>query len=182
MLGCCGDVPTQETLAATELLDALGVKVRVVNVVELLKIQNAQENDEALSDEEFAELFTTDRPVLFAFHAYPDTIHRLIWHRPNHDSFHVHGYEEQGSTTTPYDMLRLNHMDRWALAADALRILDADRWAGQIAEWEKFRQDAFQFAVDKGYDHPAFTDWVWHGAKDGGAALSATKATGGDNE
>lgn len=182
VLGCCGDVPTQEILAATELLDALGVKVRVVNVVELLKIQNKQENDEALTDEEFAELFTTDRPVLFAFHAYPDTIHRLIWHRPNHDSFHVHGYEEQGSTTTPFDMLRLNHMDRWALAADALRILDADRWAGQIAEWEKFREDAFRFAVEKGFDHPAFTDWVWHDAKDGGAALSATKDTGGDNE
>ena len=79
-------------------------------------------------------------------------------------------------------MLRLNHMDRWALAADALGILDAEKWADQIAEWNKFREDAFQFAVDNGYDHPAFTDWVWHGAKDRGAAISATKATGGDNE
>ena len=120
--------------------------------------------------------------MLFAFHAYPGTVRRLIWDRPNHDNFHVHGYEEQGSTTTPYDMLRLNHMDRWALAADALRILDAEKWADQIAEWEQFRQDAFQFAVDNGYDHPAFTDWVWHDAKDTAAAISATKATGGDNE
>jgi xylulose-5-phosphate/fructose-6-phosphate phosphoketolase len=182
VLGCCGDVPTQETMAALELLDKLGVKCRLVNVVELLKIQNASENDEALSDEQFTALFTADKPVLFAFHAYPGTVHRLIWDRPNHDNFHVHGYEEQGSTTTPYDMLRLNHMDRWALAADALRILDAEKWADQIAEWEQFRQDAFQFAVDNGYDHPAFTDWVWHDAKDTAAAISATKATGGDNE
>jgi xylulose-5-phosphate/fructose-6-phosphate phosphoketolase len=182
VLGCCGDVPTQETMAALELLDKLGVKCRLVNVVELLKIQNASENDEALTDEQFKALFTSDRPVLFAFHAYPGTIRRLIWGRPNHDNFHVHGYEEQGSTTTPYDMLRLNHMDRWALAADALRIIDAEKWADQIAEWEKFRQDAFQFAVDNGYDHPAFTDWVWHDAKDAATAVSATKATGGDNE
>ena len=182
VLGCCGDVPTQETMAALELLDKLGVKCRLVNVVELLKIQNASENDQALTDEQFTALFTADKPVLFAFHAYPGTVHRLIWDRPNHDNFHVHGYEEQGSTTTPYDMLRLNHMDRWALAADALRILDAEKWADQIAEWEQFRQDAFQFAVDNGYDHPAFTDWVWHDVKDAGTAISATKATGGDNE
>ena len=182
VLGCCGDVPTQETMAAVELLDKLGVKVRVVNVVDLLSLQNASENDHAMSDERFVELFGADKPVLFAFHAYPGTIRRLIWDRPNHDNFHVHGYEEQGSTTTPYDMLRLNHMDRWALAADALGILDAEKWADQIAEWNKFREDAFQFAVDNGYDHPAFTDWVWHGAKDRGAAISATKATGGDNE
>ena len=169
-------------MAAVELLDKLGVKVRVVNVVDLLSLQNASENDHAMSDERFVELFGADKPVLFAFHAYPGTIRRLIWDRPNHDNFHVHGYEEQGSTTTPYDMLRLNHMDRWALAADALGILDAEKWADQIAEWNKFREDAFQFAVDNGYDHPAFTDWVWHGAKDRGAAISATKATGGDNE
>ncbi|MGN0054904.1 MAG: phosphoketolase [Atopobiaceae bacterium] len=191
VLGCCGDVPTQETLATVELLDALGIKVRVVNVLDLLSIQNASENDRAISDERFQELFGKDRPVLFAFHAYKDTVRRLIWDRPSHDNFYVHGYEEQGSTTTPYDMLRLNHMDRWALASDALRILDKRavaaggqaKWTQQIAKWEKFRQDAFQFAVDNGYDHPAFTDWRWHGAYDNGAAaISATKATGGDNE
>ncbi len=182
VLAACGDVPTQETMAAVELLDKLGVRVRVVNVVELLKLQNVSENDQAMSDEQFTQLFGAGKPVLFAFHAYPGTVRRLIWDRPNHDNFHVHGYQEQGSTTTPYDMLRLNNMDRWALAADALRIIDADKYAGQIAEWEQFRLDAFQFAVDNGYDHPDFTDWVWHGAKDGAAAISATKATGGDNE
>ena len=79
-------------------------------------------------------------------------------------------------------MLRLNHMDRWALAADALRMIDADKWSEQIVEWEQFRTDAFNFAVEKGYDHPAFTDWVWPDASDVGESLSATKATGGDNE
>ncbi len=190
VLASCGDIPTQEALAALELLDALGVKVRFVNVLELLAIQNSAENDRALSDEAFEQLFTANKPVLFAFHAYPGTIHRLIWARPNHDSFRVHGYQEQGSTTTPYDMLRLNSMDRWALASDALRMLDERaaatggqaRWAGQIAEWTQFREDAFQFAVDNGYDHPAFTDWKWHEAKDAGEAISATKMTAGDNE
>ena len=171
-----------ELLAALDMLSKLGIKARFVNVLELLKIQNAEENDQALSDEEFTKLFSADKPVLFAFHAYAGTIHRLIWNRPNHDNFKVHGYEEQGSTTTPYDMLRLNHMDRWALAADALRMIDADKWSEQIVEWEQFRTDAFNFAVEKGYDHPAFTDWVWPDASDAGESLSATKATGGDNE
>ena len=182
VLASCGDVPTMELLAALDMLSKLGIKARFVNVLELLKIQNAEENDQALSDEEFTKLFSADKPVLFAFHAYAGTIHRLIWNRPNHDNFKVHGYEEQGSTTTPYDMLRLNHMDRWALAADALRMIDAGKWSEQIVEWEQFRTDAFNFAVEKGYDHPAFTDWVWPDASDAGESLSATKATGGDNE
>ena len=135
-----------------------------------------------MSDEKFVELFTADKPVLFAFHAYPGTIRRLIWDRPNHDNFNVHGYQEQGSTTTPYDMVRVNDMDRWALAADALRMIDAEKWAAQIDEWEKFRVEAFQFAVDNGYDHPAFTDWKWRDASDADDAVSATQMTAGDNE
>ena len=182
VLACCGDVPTGEAMAALDLLDKLGVKVRLVNVVDLLSIQNVSENDRAMSDEKFVELFTADKPVLFAFHAYPGTIRRLIWDRPNHDNFNVHGYKEQGSTTTPYDMVRVNDMDRWALAADALRMVDADKWADQIAEWEQFRLDAFQFAVDNGYDHPAFTDWKWRDASDAGEDISATQMTAGDNE
>ena len=182
VLACCGDVPTGEAMAALDLLDKLGVKVRLVNVVDLLKIQNVSENDQAMSDEKFVELFTADKPVLFAFHAYPGTVRRLIWDRPNHDNFNVHGYQEQGSTTTPYDMVRVNDMDRWALAADALRMVDAEKWADQIDEWEKFRVEAFQFAVDNGYDHPAFTDWKWRDASDADSAMSATQATAGDNE
>lgn len=182
VLASCGDVPTQELLAALDMLGKLGIKARFVNVVDLLKIQNASENDEALSDEEFTKLFSADKPVLFAFHAYAGSVRRLIWNRPNHDNFNVHGYEEQGSTTTPYDMLRLNNMDRWALAADALRMIDAEKWADQIDEWEKFRTEAFEFAVEKGYDHPAFTDWSWPDASDADQAISATQATAGDNE
>ena len=182
VLASCGDVPTQELLAALDMLGKLGIKARFVNVVDLLKIQNASENNEALSDEEFTKLFSADKPVLFAFHAYAGSVRRLIWDRPNHDNFNVHGYEEQGSTTTPYDMLRLNNMDRWALAADALRMIDAQKWADQIDEWEKFRTEAFEFAVEKGYDHPAFTDWSWPDASDADQAISATQATAGDNE
>lgn len=178
----CGDVPTLEALAAVDLLRPLGVAVRFVNVVDLLKIQNRSENDRAISDAEFEEFFPQGVPVLFCFHAYAGTVRRLIWDRPGHDGFCVHGYEERGSTTTPYDMLRLNHMDRWALACSALRLVDAERFADQIDAWERFRDEAFRFAVDKGFDHPAFTDWQWPDARraSGGAALAAAQATAAD--
>ena len=168
------------------MLRELGIKVWFVNVVDLLKIQNVCENDRAISDERWAELFGCgEKPVLFAFHAYAGTIRRLIWNRPGHDAFRVHGYEEKGSTTTPFDMLRLNNMDRWALAADVLRMVDVDKFAEQIDEWEAFRTEAFEFACDEGFDHPAFTDWVWPDAAAATAAdgaLSATQLTAGDNE
>ncbi|AEB07397.1 Fructose-6-phosphate phosphoketolase [Coriobacterium glomerans PW2] len=183
VVACCGDVSTLEALAATDLLRGTGVSVRFVNVVDLLKIQNAHENDRAVSDMRFTELFGDGTvPVLFAFHAYAGTIRRLIWNRPGHDAFHVHGYEEKGSTTTPFDMLRLNRMDRWALAAHALRLVDEKRFSTQIASWEAFREEAFRFAVDEGYDHPAFTDWVWPDAAGSAAELSAAQLTVGDNE
>ena len=188
VVATCGDVPTLEALAALDMLKAQGVKATFVNVVDLLKIQNASENDLAISDVRFAELFGNgEKPVLFAFHAYAGTIRRLVWDRPGHDAWNVHGYEEKGSTTTPFDMLRLNDMDRWALAADALRMVDAaagtDAHASKISEWESFRDEAFQFAVDEGYDHPAFTQWVWpDAAGDADENLSATQMTAGDNE
>ncbi len=184
VVATCGDVPTLEALAALDMLKAQGVKAAFVNVVDLLKIQNASENDLAISDVRFAELFGNgEKPVLFAFHAYAGTIRRLVWDRPGHDAWNVHGYEEKGSTTTPFDMLRLNDMDRWALAADALRMVDAEKFADKIDEWEKFRDEAFQFAVDEGYDHPAFTQWVWpDAAGDADENLSATQMTVGDNE
>lgn len=182
VIASCGDVPTLEAMAANDLLQQLGVRVRFVNIVDLLKIQNASENDQALSDEQFTQLFTADKPVLFAFHAYPGSIRQLIWDRPNHDNFCVHGYKEQGSTTTPYDMVRVNDMDRWALAAEALRLIDADAYAEQITKWEDFRLEAFQFAVDNGYDHPEYTDWRWRDALETDEDMSATQATAGDNE
>ena len=183
VIATAGDIPTQEALAADDMLQKLGLKVQFVNVVDLLKIQDTEENDQALSDEEFTELFSKDKPVLFAFHAYPGSIYRLIHGRPNHDNFSVHGYEEQGSTTTPFDMVRVNNMDRWCLAASALKLVDAGKYADQIDKWTKFRDEAFQFAVDKGYDHPDYTDWVWPDANRAGQeTISATAATAGDNE
>ena len=183
VIATVGDVPTQEALAADDFLQKEGLKVQFVNVVDLLKIQNAKENDQALTDEEFEALFSKDKPVLFAFHAYPGSIYRLIHGRPNHDNFEVHGYKEQGSTTTPYDMVRVNDIDRWALAASALSLVDAEKYADKIDEWTKFRDEAFQFAVDNGYDHPAYTDWVWPGVKDEtDDEIAATAATAGDNE
>lgn len=183
VLACCGDVPTLELLAASDALQDMGLKVKFVNVVKLLSIQNAGENDAAISDERFSELFGTDVPVLFAYHAYAHTIHGLIFDRPGHDNFHVHGYMEEGSTTTPYDMLRLNEMDRWALASHALELVDTEKYAEKIAEWRAFRDEAFQFACDNGYDHPRFTEWVWRdvvGHQDNSAA--AMSSTGGDND
>jgi len=182
VLACCGDVPTLETLAATEMLQDLGIAVRVVNVCDLLSIQNATENDEALSDDDFVKLFSADRPVLFAFHSYPGTVWRLIHGRPNIGNFCVHGYQEQGSTTTPFDMLRVNDMDRWALAAEALRMLDAEKYADLIEKWTAFRKEAFDFAVDNGYDHPDFTDWVWRDVRGTEGAALANSGTGGDND
>ena len=192
VIATCGDVPTLEALAAVDLLREQGIKVWFVNVVDLLKIQNACENDRAITDERFVEFFGDgSRPVLFCFHAYAGTIRRLIWARPGHDAWCVHGYEEKGSTTTPFDMLRLNDMDRWALAAEALRLVDAgagtSAHVAQAETWDAFREEAFRFAVEEGYDHPAFTEWVWPDAReateaDAAAGLSATQMTAGDNE
>lgn len=183
VLASVGDVPTQEIMAAADKLKAYGIKFKIVNVVDLLSLQNPSENSDALSNEEFAELFTADKPVLMAYHSYAREVKGLIFERPNHDNFNIHGYQEQGSTTTPYDMVRVNDIDRYELTAEALRMLDADKYAEDIKKLEDFRQEAFQFAVDKGYDHPDYTDWVWSGVKtEKPGAVSATAATAGDNE
>lgn len=183
VLAAAGDVPTQEIMAAADKLNELGIKFKVVNVVDLLKLQSAKENNEALTDEEFAELFTTDKPVLFAYHSYAHDVRGLVFDRPNHDNFNVHGYKEQGSTTTPYDMVRVNDIDRYELVAEALRMIDAEKFAAKIDELEAFRLEAFQFAVDNGYDHPDYTDWVYSDVKtDVQGAVTATAATAGDNE
>lgn len=183
VLAAAGDVPTQEIMAASDKLKDLGIKFKVVNVVDLLSLQTPAENNEAMSDEEFTELFTADKPVLFAYHSYPREVKSLLFDRPGHENFNIHGYNEEGSTTTPYDMVRVNDMDRYELTAEALRMVDADKYADEIKKLEDFRQEAFQFAVDKGYDHPDYTDWVWSGVKtDKAGAVSATAATAGDNE
>src|SRR4030095_1513699 len=122
VLGCCGEVPTLETLAAAAILreHLPDLKVRVVNVVDLMRLQPESEHPHSLSDTEFASLFTADRPVVFAYHGYPWLIHRLTYRRTNHRNLHVRGYKEEGTTTTPFDMVMLNDLDRFHLVIDVI--------------------------------------------------------------
>jgi xylulose-5-phosphate/fructose-6-phosphate phosphoketolase len=122
VMACCGDVPTLETLAAVSIMreHLPDLKIRVVNVIDLMKLQPQTEHPHGLSDMDFDELFTKDKPVIFAYHAYPWLIHRLTYHRTNHDNIHVHGYKEEGTITTPFDMTVLNDLDRFHLAMDTI--------------------------------------------------------------
>jgi xylulose-5-phosphate/fructose-6-phosphate phosphoketolase len=119
---CAGDVPTLEALAAVDLLRQHfpDIKIRVANVVDLMTIQPSAEHLHGLSDREFDSIFTTDKPVIFAYHGYPWLIHRLTYRRTNHDNFHVRGHKEEGTTTTPFDMTVLNDLDRFHLAGDVI--------------------------------------------------------------
>ena len=121
-MACCGDVPTLETLAAVDLLRRLtpDLKIRVVNVVDLMTLEPPTEHPHGLSDREFDAIFTADKPIVFAFHGYPWLIHRLTYRRTNHDNLHVRGYKEEGTTTTPFDMTVLNDLDRFHLAGDVI--------------------------------------------------------------
>jgi len=123
VMACCGDVPTIETLAAVGLLREWfpELKMRVINIVDLMRLQAHTEHPHGLRDAEFDALFTADRPVIFAFHGYPTLIHRLTYRRTNHDNLHVHGYKEEGTTTTPFDMTVLNELDRFHLALAVMR-------------------------------------------------------------
>src|SRR5678810_867536 len=122
VMACCGDVPTLETLAAVDLLHRYvpELLVRVINVVDLMKLQPAREHPHGLSDRDFDTLFTTDKPIIFAFHGYPWLIHRLTYRRTNHKNLHVRGYKEEGTTTTPFDMAVMNDLDRFHLVADVI--------------------------------------------------------------
>jgi xylulose-5-phosphate/fructose-6-phosphate phosphoketolase len=165
VLACAGDVPTLEVLAATTLLrEALpDLRVRVVNVVDLMTLQPSTEHPHGLSDDDFDALFTTDRPVVFAYHGYPWLIHRLTYRRRNHPNIHVRGYKEEGTTTTPFDMVVRNNMDRYQLAIDAL---------ARLPEW-KTKSDAAvhgfrsklalhrSYVVEHGEDMPEVRDWRW---------------------
>ena len=122
VMACCGDVPTLETLAAVDLLrrHAPDLKMRVINVVDLMKLQPPSEHPHGLSDQDFDALFTTDKPIIFAFHGYPWLIHRLTYRRNGHENLHVRGYKEEGTTTTPFDMCVLNDLDRFHLVSDVI--------------------------------------------------------------
>jgi xylulose-5-phosphate/fructose-6-phosphate phosphoketolase len=165
VLGCCGDIPTLETLAAAAILrDRLPeLKVRVVNVVDLMRLQPESEHPHGLPDHEFDSLFTTDKPIVFAYHGYPWLIHRLTYRRTNHPNLHVRGYKEEGTTTTPFDMVMLNDLDRYHLVVDVI-----DRVPALAAKAVHVRQEmsdrrlrARAYTREHGEDDPEISGWVW---------------------
>ena len=179
--------PTQEIMAAADKLKELGIKFKVVNVADLLSLQSAKENDEALTDEARVRRHLHRRqagavrvPLLRS------DVRGLIYDRPNHDNFNVHGYEEEGSTTTPYDAGSCQpHRPLRAAALKALRMIDRRQVRRQDRRARGFRNEAFQFAVDNGYDHPDYTDWSFAtgvNTQQEGGAVTATAAAAGDNE
>ena len=165
VLGCCGDIPTLETLAAAAILRERlpDLKVRVVNVVDLMRLQPDTEHPHGLSDGEFDALFTTNRPVVFAYHGYPWLIHRLTYRRVNHANLHVRGYKEEGTTTTPFDMVMLNDLDRFHLVIDVIDRVPglADRCGRLRQEMSDRRLRARAYTREHGEDDPEIRDWVW---------------------
>ena len=165
VMACCGDVPTLETLAAVDILrqKVPGLKLRVVNVVDLMCLQPPGEHPHALSDEDFDSLFTQDKPVIFAFHGYPWLIHRLVYRRTNHKNFHVRGYKEEGTTTTPFDMCVMNELDRFDLADDVIdRVPGLLERGSHIKEWLHNKLiEHKQYITTVGEDMPEIRDWHW---------------------
>jgi xylulose-5-phosphate/fructose-6-phosphate phosphoketolase len=167
VMACCGDVPTIETLAAVALLREHfpKLKVRVINVVNLMKLQPTSEHPHGLGDKDFDALFTTDKPIIFAFHGYPTLIHRLTYRRTNHRNLHVRGFKEEGTTTTPFDMVVLNDLDRFHLFGD---VLDRLPQLGSSAAYAKqFIRDKLlehkQYIAEHGEDLPEIRNWKWVG-------------------
>ena len=165
VMACAGDVPTLETLAAVTILrqDVPDIRIRVVNVVDLLALEPSSEHPHGLSDEDFDALFTTDRPIIFAFHGYPWMIHRLTYKRHNHDNIHVRGYKEEGTTTTPFDMTVLNNLDRYQLVFDAIRrIPRLQSIVGRANEQLEARiQRHKEYVMEHGEDLPEVRNWKW---------------------
>ena len=167
VMACAGDVPTLETLAAVGLLRELApqLRVRVVNVVDLMTLQPSEEHPHGLADEAFDALFTTHRPILFNYHGYPWLIHRLTYRRTNHDNLHVRGYKEEGTTTTPFDMAVRNDIDRYHLLLDvAQRVPEAVRYATQLRAFARQKRAQHErHIVQRGEDMPEVRDWHWQG-------------------
>ena len=165
VLASCGDVPTLETLAATAILrrQLPALRVRVVNVVDLMRLEPQSRHPHGLSDSEFDALFTSDRPVIFAYHGYPTLIHRLTYRRTNHHNLHVRGYIEEGTTTTPFDMVMLNELDRFHLVMDVI-----DRTPGLADSAGRLRQQMVDARLrarahtrEHGEDPPDIVGWAW---------------------
>jgi xylulose-5-phosphate/fructose-6-phosphate phosphoketolase len=164
-MACCGDVPTLETLAAVSILrrHLPDLKIRVVNVVDLMKLEPDTEHPHGLSDRDFDALFTKDKPIVFAFHGYPWLVHRLTYRRTNHENMHVRGYKEEGTITTTFDMTVLNDLDRFHLVQDAINRLPALGARG--AALKKMVQEKLiehkQYIDKYGEDMPEIRNWKW---------------------
>src|ERR1700678_1049786 len=165
VMACAGDVPTLETLAAVYLLRQHfpDIKIRVVNVVDLMTIQPSSEHPHGLSDADFDSMFTVDKPVIFAYHGYPWLIHRLTYRRHNHDNLHVRGYKEEGTRTTPFVMTVLHDMDRFHLAMDVIERVPRLQ---SVAAYQKqlFRNRLIEhklYISEHGEDMPEVRDWRW---------------------
>ena len=168
VMACAGDVPTLETLAAVSILRERlpQLKLRVVNVVDLMKLQSQREHPHGLADRDFDSLFTRDKPIIFAFHGYPTLIHRLTYRRTNHVNLHVRGYKEEGTITTAFDMTVLNDLDRFHLVIDVI-----DRVPGTGSKGVNLKQELLNKLVEHkryirehGQDLPEIRDWRWRGA------------------
>jgi len=181
VMACCGDVPTLETLAAVELLHQHlpELRVRVVNVVDLMKLQPAEEHPHGLTSDEFDVLFTRDRPIIFAFHGYPSLIHQLTYRRTNHGNLHVRGYKEEGTTTTPFDMVVLNDLDRFRLVQDVIRRVPGlgSRAAYVKQAMRDCRIEHKRYIHRYGEDMPAVAGWRWGRSAD----VRARTSTEADN-
>jgi len=165
VMACAGDVPTLETLAAVTLLRHYvpDIRIRVVNVVDLMVLEPRTEHPHGLEERDFDDLFTRDKPVIFAYHGYPTMIHKLTYRRKNHDNIHVRGYREEGTTTTPFDMVVLNNLDRYQLAFDAIRRIP--RLAGEVQKatdryWATMERHKL-YVSEHGEDMPEVKDWKW---------------------
>jgi xylulose-5-phosphate/fructose-6-phosphate phosphoketolase len=165
VLACCGDIPTLETVAAAAILRERlpELKVRVVNVVDLMRLQPETEHPHGMPDSEFDALFTPDKPVVFAYHGYPWLIHRLTYRRTNHHNIHVRGYKENGTTTTPFDMVVMNDLDRFHLVMDVIdRVPSLGQRAARVHQlmMDK-RAEHHSWIRQRGEDMPEVADWTW---------------------
>ena len=165
VMACAGDVPTLECLAAVSMLREFvpDIRIRVVNVVDLMVLQPQSEHPHGLSERDFEALFTADKPVIFAFHGYPSLIHKLTYRRRNADRFHVRGYKDEGTTTTPFDMVVLNNLDRYQLALDAItRIPRLSSYVGRATDryWSIMEKHKL-YISEHGEDMPEVVCWRW---------------------